>query len=199
MAAPDSASPRAAAALDQHGNDKAWVPKLRNHGLGPNDLPPHRDLASLQASPPDLSTFLQQLFREVHRHFAIQSSDIGTSKDSVTARGTSYPVVVHKTKCKDEEGLLWFGRRSVHEEGKPVGFEELRNVLMRGHERNEAEYTPAIYDVNVLVDWEVDLAGKTFPCEGGDIGDVEMRSMFTAIRNLSQFLVLACDRRLRRC
>jgi len=166
------------AMLDQDGDYRPWTPKLKLQGLGPNDLPPHSALASHQTSPPELSIFLQHLFFEVHQHFAIKSSDIGTSKNSVTARGTTFPVVVHKTKCIDEEGLLWFGRRSEHDEGKPVAFEELREVLMRNHERNEAEYTPAIYDVNVLVDWDGDLGGREFGWEGGSVERVEMRSEF---------------------
>jgi hypothetical protein len=176
MVSPATALPPASS--DQDGEHRPWTPKLKLQGLGPNDLPPHPDLASHQASPPELSLFLIRLLEEVQRHIEIKSTDIGTSKDSVTARGSAYPIVVHKTKCKDGEGLLWFGRRSEHEEGKPVGFEELRGVMMRDHERNEAEYTPAVYGVNVLVDWKGELSGREFRWEGGDVGDVEMRGEF---------------------
>ncbi|KAF2684842.1 hypothetical protein K458DRAFT_417704 [Lentithecium fluviatile CBS 122367] len=151
------------------------TPKLKLQALGPNELPWHPDLASHQTSPPDLSAFFEALFQEVRDHFNIPTSDIGTSKDSVTSRGKTYPVVVHKTKCVDREGLLWFGRRSEHEEGEPVGFENLRAVLMKEHERNEQEYTPAVYDVNVLVNWEGVVRGKDFCFKDAAVEDVEMR------------------------
>jgi hypothetical protein len=92
----------------------------------------------------------------------------------VSANGTTYPIVVRKSKCKDDDGLLWFGRCSEHSE---VGYEDLRDLLMRNHEKNEAGYTPAIYDVNVLLDWEEHLKGMEFKCGSDLIYDVEMRGM----------------------
>jgi hypothetical protein len=174
MAAPATAPPRPTS--DHAMEPQPWTPKLKLRGLGPNDLPPHPDLVGRQTSPPSISTFLQNLYREVHQHFDTQSTDIGSSKDSVTSRGTTYPIVVRKTKCKDKEGLVWCGRRSEHEERKPVGFEELRGVLMVNHEKNETEYAPAIYDVNVLVDWEADLKGNEFSWDDAAVEGVEMRS-----------------------
>ena len=62
-------------------------------------------------------------------------------------------------------------------------FEELSGCLMREHERHEAEYTPAIYDVNALVEWDFGEQEAAVVVVRGDgekeerrVKDVEMRS-----------------------
>jgi hypothetical protein len=36
-----------------------------------------------------------------------------------------------------------------------VSYEEMDGVLRENHDKNEMEYTPAIYDVNTVLEWEV--------------------------------------------
>ncbi|KAL1595858.1 hypothetical protein SLS60_009548 [Paraconiothyrium brasiliense] len=78
---------------------------------------------------------------------------MGEARESVDAAGQKHPIVIEKLKKKDDVEGTWFARRSLHEE---VSYEELDEVLRRNHERNEMEYTPAIYDVNTLLEWHVE-------------------------------------------
>ncbi|KAJ4301239.1 hypothetical protein N0V90_003330 [Kalmusia sp. IMI 367209] len=139
---------------------------LRLVPLGVNDVPEHLELAAAQSNAPSVSAFLAQCLREAGQEDFGGFAKTGEVKESVAVSGGRFPVVVEKLKKKGEEGGMWFGRRSVHAD--EVSFEELDAVVRTGHEKNEMEYTPAIYEANTLVEW-----GFGEAIEG--VKDVEMR------------------------
>lgn len=127
-----------------------------------SDVPPHPELAASQKDAPELDAFLKGLYHEAEANDFSVFKKIGSAKSQVDG----HAVVVDKLKYQEKEeegGELWFGRRSEHEQGKPVKFEELEIMLRKDHEKNEANYTPAIYDVNTVLEW--DLKGKSLEWE----------------------------------
>ncbi|KAF2644298.1 hypothetical protein P280DRAFT_229412 [Massarina eburnea CBS 473.64] len=134
--------------------------------LGTNDLPLHPELHSWQIYPPSIEKFVGDVYAQAVTELDRPRKEIGVFKSEVEKTR----VVVKKWKTDGSGGLTWFGRTSEHEEGNLVAFTDLHACLMRGHEKNEAEYTPAIYDVNTLLEWDVE--GVLW---GGRISDVEMR------------------------
>lgn len=140
----------------QSGNQTARAESkklLRLVPLTPNDLPPHPDLQSHQSDPPSLESFLGNLAAEAQQEDFSEFQKIGTVKFKVTSAGKDYPTPVDKIKKKDKDGGMWFARRSLHEEGEPVTYEELDRVIRQDHDHNEMAYTPTIYECNVLCDW----------------------------------------------
>lgn len=140
--------------------------------LGMNDIPPHPDLEGHQSNPPDLSTFLGELFAEAKAEDFSTFQKIGTLNDHIS---TDIPVRVEKLKNKDEEnGDVWFARRSEHEERKPLKFLDFYNYVTSNHEQYEMRYTPNIYEANVLLEWSKETSAvPKVPWMGG----FEMRSM----------------------
>ncbi|KAF1954018.1 hypothetical protein CC80DRAFT_595552 [Byssothecium circinans] len=174
-AAPASAGEEAGGVSSRAQNTAKKI--LTLEPFGPDDIPPHPDFQSQQTDPPPLHTFLNAVFIEAEKELAVPRTNIGKFKGSVS--GT--PVAVEKWKSSEKidggDEIVWFGRTSEHEEGKLVTFKELDACLMKGHEKHEAEYTPAVYDVNTLVEW--DFGGEEMVWRAGEregkMKDVEMR------------------------
>lgn len=117
--------------------------------LGVSQVPRHPELNHEQHSPPGVGAFVTQCLHEANEEDFSSFQKMGEARESVPGAGA---VVIEKLKKKDKVEGTWFARRSFHEE---VSYEELDEVLRRDHERNEMEYTPAIYDVNTLLEWHV--------------------------------------------
>lgn len=155
------------------GSRARLPPMLRLRPLAASELPPHPDLATAQNDPPSLVVFLKSLLAETR----IEEFESGfKSLGALTSMIRDVPVVVKKlerVESPEDGGLAWHARMSEHEEGSPVTYQELDNVVRKNHEQNEMVYTPNIYDANTLVHWE--LGDKVF----GTIHDVEMRGRET--------------------
>lgn len=118
--------------------------------LGVSQVPQHPELGVDQHSPPGVGAFVTQCLHEANEEDFSGFQKMGEARESVSGAGT---VTIEKLKKKDKVEGTWFARRSFHEE---VTYEELDEVLRKNHERNEMEYTPAIYDVNTLLEWHVE-------------------------------------------
>ena len=136
--------------------------------LNVNQVPYHPDLHADGAShhPPALSSFLAQCLKEANEEDFSTFQRMSEARETYEAEGKKYSVVIEKLKKKDDVEGTWFARRSLHEE---VAFEELDGVLRKNHEKNEMEYTPAIYDANTVLVWRVEE-------EFEGMSDVELRS-----------------------
>ncbi|KAJ4344776.1 uncharacterized protein N0V89_012520 [Didymosphaeria variabile] len=121
--------------------------------LGVSQVPRHSDLHAEQNSPPGVAAFVTQCLKEATEEDFSSFHKMGEARENVDTDGKKHPIVIEKLKKKDDVEGTWFARRSLHEE---VSYEELDEVLRKDHERNEMEYTPAIYDVNTLLEWHVD-------------------------------------------
>lgn len=138
--------------------------------LNVNQVPWHADLHAAEAThrPPALAEFVKQCLEEASEDGLATFQKTGEVREVYEAGGKKRSVVIEKLKKKDDVEGTWFARRSLHED---VSFEELDGVLRRDHERNEMGYTPAIYDVNSVLEWrveeeiegvrEVELRGKS--------------------------------------
>lgn len=118
--------------------------------LGVSQVPRHSDLE--QHSPPGVAAFVMQCLNEANEEDFSSFQKMGEVKESVDAEGKRHQIVIEKLKKKDDVEGTWFARRSLHEE---VEYEELDGVLRKDHEKNEMEYTPAMYDANTLLEWHV--------------------------------------------
>ncbi|PVI00373.1 hypothetical protein DM02DRAFT_394861 [Periconia macrospinosa] len=161
----------------------SWPKRLTLVPLDVHQVPVHPELEGHQKNSSTVDDFLRKLFVEADAEIDRPRKSIGRFKDEVDGGdGKKYAVEVLKWKSEYEGGRgTWFGRSSEHEEGKPAGFEELRKCLMKGHERNEAEYTPAIYDVNTVLEWGLEGQEVAWKVDGKDgvreglMRDIEMR------------------------
>ena len=135
--------------------------------LNVNQVPWHPDLHAQEAThrPPALAGFVKQCLNEASEDGLATFQKMGEAKETYEVGGKKRVVVVEKLKKRDDVEGTWFARRSVHED---VSYEELDGVLRKQHERNEMEYTPAIYDVNTVLEWKVEEE-----IEG--VRDVELR------------------------
>jgi hypothetical protein len=121
--------------------------------LGVSQVPRHAELSHEQHSPPGVGAFVMQCLNEANEEDFSSYQRMGEARESVQVGGKRHAVVIEKFKKKDHVEGTWFLRRSLHEE---VSYEELDGVLRKNHERNEMEYTPAIYDANTLLEWHVE-------------------------------------------
>jgi hypothetical protein len=149
--------------------------------LGVSQVPRHDELSHEQHSPPGVGAFITQCLKEANEEDFSAYQRMGEARESVQAGGKMHALVIEKFKKKDDVEGTWFLRRSLHEE---VSYEELDEVLRKDHERNEMEYTPAVYDVNTLLEWRVDEE-----IEG--VRDVNIRS-----RHLQFFIHLGDTQKL---
>ncbi|KAF2876119.1 hypothetical protein BDV95DRAFT_217177 [Massariosphaeria phaeospora] len=131
--------------------------------LGINDLPAHPDLQTHQPNnPPTARAFLALVFAAAHA-WDISAWPKNRRDHRQIIGGCE--VVVERCGLKTDEGV-WCGRRSRHVHGEPVREDELDDALRINHAEREREYADAVFDANVLVEWqEGGLEG-----EGGDGG-----------------------------
>jgi hypothetical protein len=98
---------------------------------------------------------------------------------SEPGRAISVPVLVDR-RIKPMNNAMWVARTSTHSEAY-VKFSELGELLSQDHSRNEAVYTPSVYDANELLSWDrEDLLKAVRGSNHGDrIQSVEMAGMFS--------------------
>ncbi|CAI6341561.1 unnamed protein product [Periconia digitata] len=177
--------PMIASGVEASGNSGiASTKRLMLEPLNVHQVPAHPDLEGLQENPPTIEEFLRSLFVEADAEIERPRKSIGKFKDEIKdGEGNKFAVEVNKWKSEGEGSShhgTWFGRSSEHVEGRPVVFDELQACLMKGHERKEAEYTPAIYDVNTVLEWDMEgevrwKVQETFDVRTGSMKEIEMR------------------------
>lgn len=149
------------------------------------DVPQHAEFPALSPNAPSLTTFLAAVFTEALKEdfetgFTVEGTWAPTGKN-VQIRGhdgghTTVPVSVEQRK-KGKGEHTWFARRSKHSE-TDVRHTELDSLLMNDHSWWEYQYTPDLYDGNLLLEWDarqLEEAASSIRREMG-ITDVEMRS-----------------------
>ncbi|KAJ4352697.1 hypothetical protein N0V95_004022 [Ascochyta clinopodiicola] len=148
------------------------------------DVPQHPEFTSPSASAPALATFLAAVFREAlaedfETGFTVEGSWAPTGKNvRITGLDGSHatvPVSVEQRK-KGKGEKTWFARRSKHLESD-VRHTELDSLLMNDHSWWEYQYTPDLYDGNLLLEWDVKQLEEVASSIRHDVGiaDVEMR------------------------
>ena len=136
--------------------------------LNVNQVPRHPELHNEQSShlPPSVASFVTQCLKEANEEDFSTFQRTGEAKETFEAGGKRHTVTIEKMKKRDDVEGTWFARRSMHDD---VSYEEMDGVLRENHDKNEMEYTPAIYDVNTVLEWEVNES-----IEG--VRDVNLRS-----------------------
>ena len=118
-----------------------------------------------------LAQFLDNILNEVQRiNFDEGFEKRGTwSPDNghvmmppLNATGSSdmvpVPVSVEK-RIKDLNQASWMARTSIHSNAH-VKFSELGDLLAKDHSRNEAAYTPSVFDAVELLRWDPEEASR---------------------------------------
>jgi hypothetical protein len=153
------------------------------------ELPHHPAFEKTIASDHSTSLvqFFDSLFTEVqHIDFDQGFKDHGqwkprdgtvTMPPLVSSRDTiAVPVSVDK-RTKSMNNANWLARRSTHSDTH-VKFGELGELLCHDHSRNEAVYTPSVYDANELLSWDEEELLKALrqSSDKDKITNVEMSS-----------------------
>ncbi|KAI4928861.1 hypothetical protein J4E85_005483 [Alternaria conjuncta] len=82
------------------------------------------------------------------------------------------PVSVEK-RIKDLNQASWMARTSTHSNAH-VRFSELGDLLAKDHSRNEAAYTPSVFDAVELLRWDPEEALRALPIDYASFGDVKI-------------------------
>ncbi|KAF3006023.1 hypothetical protein E8E13_010655 [Curvularia kusanoi] len=144
------------------------------------DVPQHPEFKVPAPSAPALTTFLAAVFKEAldedfETGFTVEGSWAPTGKNvkitGVDGGTSSVPVTVEQRKRGK-----WFARRSKHLE-TDVRHTELDSLLMNDHSWWEYQYTPDLYDGNLLLEWDATVLAEAAAGIKQElaIGDVEMR------------------------
>jgi hypothetical protein len=104
----------------------------------------------------------------------VQITLLASEDDSAPGSPTTISIKVQQRTKLTAEGT-WMARRSIHREAD-VRLGELENLIYNDHSRNEAEYTPGVYDANELLRWNHDDLQEA--CQFG-IDNIDMSSAFT--------------------
>ena len=122
--------------------------------LNVTQVPQHPELHTEQESHilPSLASFVAQCLKEAKEEDFSTFQRMGEAKETYEAGGKRNTISIEKMKKRDDVEGTWFARRSMHDD---VSYEELDRVLRENHDKNEMEYTPAIYDVNTVLEWQV--------------------------------------------
>jgi hypothetical protein len=135
-----------------------------------------------------LKQFIDRLFVEVlHENFEtgfeekgtvdggkVQITPLASEDDSASGPPTTISIEVQQRSKRTKEGT-WSARRSIHREAV-VRLSELENLIYNDHSRNEAEYTPNVYDANELLRWDHKELQEA--CQHS-LDDINMSSGFT--------------------
>lgn len=152
------------------------------------DVPQHPELPSPAANAPALTTFLDAVFTEALKEdfetgFSVEGTWAPTGKNiKITGQdgGTAHVPVSVEQRKKGKGDATWFARRSKHLE-TDVRHTELDALLMNDHSWWEYQYTPDLYDGNMLLEWDkrtIEEAASNLRHEM-QITDVEMRGKLT--------------------
>ncbi|KAF1838610.1 hypothetical protein BDW02DRAFT_488663 [Decorospora gaudefroyi] len=142
--------------LDLHRLSRLWLP---HHPCYSNEASDHSV---------SLVQFFNNLFTEIQRiDFDEGFREQGTwcpkdghvlmpplvfRGDSKQGQAMPVPVSVER-RIKPMNKAMWLARSSTHC-GAHVELSELGELLSQDHSRNEAVYTPSVYDANELLSWE---------------------------------------------
>ncbi|KAH6612570.1 hypothetical protein C7974DRAFT_80538 [Boeremia exigua] len=148
------------------------------------DVPQHPQFAVPSTSAPELKTFLATVFKEALEEdfetgFSVAGNWAPTGKNvKITGAdgGTSaVPISVEQRK-KGKGEHTWFARRSKHLE-TDIRHTELDSLLMNDHSWWEYQYTPDLYDGNLLLEWDAGALEEAAASLKQEltIGEVEMR------------------------
>ncbi len=153
------------------------------------DVPRHPEFTTASPNAPDLAKFLTAVFAEALKEdfqtgFTVEGNWSPAGKN-ITITGldggrVSVPVYVEQRTRKDKSGGTWFARRSKHLE-TDVRHTELDSLLMNDHSWYEYQYTPDLYDGNLLLEWgkeELEDAVSAVKKELG-VSEIEMRGKST--------------------
>lgn len=168
----------------------AEQPYLSLRRLCIEDVPRHPQFSSPSPRSPNLATFLTDVFREALKEdfetgFTVEGNWSPKGKNikitGLDGGHATVPVSVEqRKKTGGKGGGTWFARRSKHLE-TDVRRTELHSLLMIDHSWWEYQYSPDLYDGNLLLEWDENTlkdATSNFRQELG-ISEVEMRSKST--------------------
>ncbi|KAH7391776.1 hypothetical protein BKA66DRAFT_26427 [Pyrenochaeta sp. MPI-SDFR-AT-0127] len=155
--------------------------------LNINDLPPHSDIPiPRKGNTTSLSQFLNNIILEASKidfdegftshgkwHPAGMNvampvlTNVGPAEPgpksialAATVQTITKPVPVSvDLRVKVMNKVAWVARRSYHLDSD-VKYSELDNLLSQDHSRNEARYTPSVYDANELLAWSAEDLDK---------------------------------------
>ena len=189
-------------------------PRIRQYlslqRLALSELPPHPEFSALHnENRPSLPRFLNIILAEVdkidfdkgwishgkwhpdstHVHMPVGTTE-GTTQTGAKAasadndKGTTKPVPisVHQ-RVRVIDKATWLARTSCHLESD-VTYTELDELLSQDHSRNEARYTPSVYDANELLTWSPQDLEKALGALHRDYGtqSVQMSSKLSLAR-----------------
>ena len=149
------------------------------------DVPQHPEFTTPATNAPALETFLAAVFKEAIKEdfetgFTVEGNWAPTGRNvKITGQdgGTILVPVSVEQRKKGKGEHTWFARRSKHLE-TDVRHTELDSLLMNDHSWWEYQYTPDLYDGNLLLEWDaqtLEEAAGRFRQELV-IAEVEMRS-----------------------
>lgn len=132
-----------------------------------------------------MTTFLTAVFNEALKEdfetgFTIEGTWAPSGKNvkivGLDGGSSTVPVSVEQRK-RGKGDTTWFARRSKHAE-TDVRHTELDALLMNDHSWWEYQYTPDLYDGNLLLVWDAQALAEAAGSLKQDLGiaDVEMRS-----------------------
>jgi hypothetical protein len=149
------------------------------------DVPRHPEFKTPAAGASAVTTFLAAVFREALKEdfetgFTVEGTWAPSGKNvkiiGLDGGSSSVPVSVEQRK-RGKGDSTWFARRSKHAE-TDVRHTELDALLMNDHSWWEYQYTPDLYDGNLLLEWDAQMLAEAAGSLKQDLGivDVEMRS-----------------------
>ncbi|KAF1929760.1 uncharacterized protein M421DRAFT_129002 [Didymella exigua CBS 183.55] len=162
----------------------AGRPYLSLQRVRVEDVPQHPEIKNLAANAPAPTTFLTAVFSEALKEdfetgFTVEGIWAPTGKNvkitGLEGGSSAVPVSVEQRK-KGKGDNTWFARRSKHAE-TDVRHTELDALLMNDHSWWEYQYTPDLYDGNLLLEWDANMLAEAEGSLKQDlgIGGVEMR------------------------
>ncbi|KAJ4339045.1 hypothetical protein N0V87_003480 [Didymella glomerata] len=148
------------------------------------DVPRHPEFKTPAAGASAVTTFLAAVFREALKEdfetgFTVEGTWAPSGKNvkiiGLDGGSSSVPVSVEQRK-RGKGDSTWFARRSKHAE-TDVRHTELDALLMNDHSWWEYQYTPDLYDGNLLLEWDAQMLAEAAGSLKQDLGivDVEMR------------------------
>ncbi|KAH7131948.1 hypothetical protein B0J11DRAFT_520416 [Dendryphion nanum] len=154
--------------LSRYGLRSTYL-TLSSRPLGLYEIPYHPDFGPEEQTRtryPELLPFLKRILEE-GKALDITREDTGwketgthTFNSKSIARGISVSQIAKKD---DDRNEVWAGRLSIHDESEEQGdrvgkvtWETLDSILRDEHSKQEAEYTPNVYDHTILLRWPSD-------------------------------------------
>jgi len=142
--------------------DKAAQEKdlIHMRALSPSELPPHPSLSN-ETSTVTLRAFASTLLAQGSAFLTTELSDSGSFKAKGSPRASGGSAAKVQVYAFERRGAAarpeaWFARVSRHDAEARSGCASLAEFdfgLRQDHSRHEGEYTPDVFDVNVVLDY----------------------------------------------